>query len=149
MKRIPTIDVPQANSLGVVGNLLALVKSGIEDKQRLSEELPLVLREVDYYMHAARILGFAEFEEGKGGEFRITDRGHAYIEAETPSRKRALLREAVRSAQVFKELLGRSSEADLDEEKIVLFLKETTELNTTTARRRADTILAWLKQTGD
>jgi hypothetical protein len=147
MSAYETIDIPQANSLSVVGNLLALVKSGITEKRELARELPLDPREVDYYMHAARILGLANFEAGKPAEFTISEQGDAYLEALTPSEKRRLLGEAVRSAKIFRGLLQRYEERELDREKIAAFLVETTELNTTTARRRADTILAWLKQT--
>lgn len=153
MTRVESRDVPQANSLSVVGNLLALASAGITEKARLSRELPLALREVDYYMHAARILGFARFE--KIQEFELTDEGRGYLQAETPTEKCTLLARAVRGADVFERLLQEQREDDLDREKVAMFLKAVTAnpdnprsgLNITTARRRADTMIAWLKLT--
>jgi len=146
MRPIETIDVPQANSLTAVGNLLALVQSGVQEKERLSRELRLVPREVDYYMHAARILGFANYE-GRSGTFDLTAAGEKYLSAETPIEKRALLAAAVRESPVFRELEKMFIERELDKDKVVQFLRDRTNLNTVTARRRADTILSWIKQT--
>jgi len=153
MTRIESRNVPQANSLSVVGNLLALASAGIIEKKRLSRELPLALREVDYYMHAARILGFAKFE--KIQEFELTENGREYLSAETPTEKRRLLAQAVRSAKIFELLLKEHDESKLSRDEVATFLKDVTaspedprtKLNITTARRRADTIIAWLKST--
>jgi hypothetical protein len=147
MREIDTLDVPQANSLSIVRNLLALASVGINDKKRLAAELPLALREVDYYIHAARILGFVSFDPGHVGEFVLTDSGREYADAERLSVKNEILKHAVRSAFVFSEILACHSEQELDKGKIFTFLSERTHLNPTTGRRRADTILAWLKQT--
>lgn len=147
MREINTRDVPQANSLGVVRNLLALASVGITDKKRLAAELPLALREVDYYIHAAKILGFVSFDEGRVREFALTELGRAYAAAERLATKNEMLKQAVRGALIFSEILACHSEKDLDKDKVCAFLSERTNLNPTTARRRADTILAWLKRT--
>ena len=39
MSRIDTIDVPQANTLALVGELVALVDGGVTDKATLSQRL--------------------------------------------------------------------------------------------------------------
>src|SRR5690348_8085280 len=98
MKRIETIDVPQANSLHRVCALLALVDQGIEERQALTRQLGLVTRELDYYKHAARILGFAHFEPS---DFYLTESGKDYLRGLTPEEKRMLLASAVREAGVF------------------------------------------------
>src|SRR5229473_2410550 len=141
MKNIDTTDVPQANSLRRVCDLLALVAVGIEEKQALMAQLGLVTRELDYYKHAARILGFAHFEPQA---FYLTDQGRSYLKVVSPEEKREILAGAVRQAQVFRELLSNFQENELKRENVTDFLVERTELNRTTARRRADTLLAWL-----
>ncbi len=146
MKRIETTDVPQANSLHRVCDLLALVDEGIEDKQDLMRQLGLVERELDYYKHAARILGFAHFEPP---EFYLTENGKGYLKGLRSEEKRAVLASAVREASIFKKLLSQLQEKQLDKENVTAFLMERTGLNRTTARRRADTIIAWLKYTRD
>lgn len=144
MKKIETIDVPQANSLHRVCALLALVDEGIEEKQALTRQLGLVTRELDYYKHAARILGFAHFEPN---DFYLTESGKGYLCGLRPEGKMVLLASAVRQAYVFRELLALIPEDALTKESVAEFLVERTGLNRTTARRRADTMIAWLRYT--
>jgi hypothetical protein len=144
MNRIGTKDVPQANSLHRVCDLIALVDQGIDDKQELTRQLSLVKRELDYYMYAAQILGFAHFEPP---DFYLTQSGKLYLMGLRPQEKSATLASAVREANIFKELLSRFQEKELNKENVSTFLMEETGLNRTTARRRADTMLAWLKYT--
>jgi hypothetical protein len=144
MNRIGTKDVPQANSLHRVCNLIALVDQGIEDKQELTRQLGLVKRELDYYMYAAQILSFAHFEPP---DFYLTQSGKTYLMGLRPEEKRAMLASAVREATVFRELLSVAGEEELSKESVTAFLEERAGLNRTTARRRADTIIAWLKYT--
>ncbi len=146
MKKIETTDVPQANSLHRVCDLLALVDEGIEEKQELTRQLGLVSRELDYYKHAARILGFAHFEPS---EFYLTENGKGYLKGVRSEEKRTMLASAVREANIFKELLSQFQEKDLTKDIVAAFLIDRTGLNRTTARRRADTMMAWLKYTRD
>jgi hypothetical protein len=144
MNLIDTIDVPQANSLRRVCDLIALVDEGIEDKKALASQLGLVARELDYYKHAARILGFAHFDPP---EFYLSETGRMYLRGLTPDDKRSVLANAVRGAHVFRELLANFPEVGLEKNTVATFLIERTSLNRTTARRRADTMLAWLRCT--
>jgi hypothetical protein len=146
MKKIETTDVPQANSLHRVCDLLALVDEGIEEKQALMRQLGLVERELDYYKHAARILGYALFDPP---EFYLTENGKGYLKGLRSEEKRIMLASAVREANIFKELLSQLQEEELNKENVTAFLMESTGLNRTTARRRADTMIAWLKYTRD
>jgi hypothetical protein len=142
MKTIESIDVPQANRLNRVCDLVALVDSGLEDKLGLTRELGLVPREIEYYKHAARILGFAEIEEGR---FSITELGHTFLKVRTPEEKRRVLAKAIEDAVVFADLFADCGSSRPKKGQIVSFLLDRTILNKTTAARRADTILAWLK----
>lgn len=149
MIKFNTIDIPQANSLRVLGNLLARVAHGYHEKKELSQMLRLDPREVDYYMHAARILGFADYDPQHSVEFCLTPSGEAYLETILQASRMKILARAVRDSNAIKELLARHSEAALKKETVAVFLREVTTpvLSWTTARRRADSILAWLQQT--
>ena len=147
MREIESINVPQANTLKRVGDLLALVDQGIVEPKRLSKELGLVDREVLYYKDAARILGFLHVEKGRDPSISITPKGKLYLDARTSYESSKLLAAAVREAEVFAELIKQHGEKQLDEDKIVTFLHVRTSLNPTTAKRRADTILRWLEAT--
>jgi hypothetical protein len=142
--KISTKDVPQANSLSLVGDFLALLDSGVRDNLQLSSQMGIVPREVDYYKHAARILDFVRVKEGK---VEITERGHLYLNALRPREKQALLAEAVRNATVFRELSAKHGPGQLTRQTVVDFLKGATGLTGSTVGRRADTIIAWLKTT--
>ncbi len=144
MKEIASRDVPQANDLHTVCDLIALVNVGIEAKETLTAQLVLVSREIDYYKHAARILGFAQFEPP---DFQLTESGRRYLGVLRSEQKRATLASAVREAEVFRELLKELQGREPTKENVSDFLMRRTSLNRTTARRRADTIVAWLKQT--
>lgn len=140
---IHTRDIPQANRLDRVGELIALIAAGIKTERELAERLGIVPRQVKYYKEAARILDLGEREDGRG--FRLSDRGNAYLAATRPNQKFALLAEAVRASTVFKVLLDQSTEAELNKHNITSFLKRVTSLSGSTPARRADTIVAWLK----
>ena len=140
---IPTRDIPQANRLDRVGDLIALVNAGIESDRALAQRLGIVPRQVKYYKEAARILDLAEPEDGRG--FRLTDRGKAYLAATRPDQKFEFLVEAVRDSTVIRVLLSQSTEAELNKHCITSFLKRVTTLSGSTPARRADTLVAWLK----
>src|SRR5258707_1826603 len=103
MNEIASRDVPQANDLHTVCDLIAFVDVGIEARTTLTAQLVLVSREIEYYKHAARILGFAHFEPPI---FRLTETGKQYLSEVRSEQKRAMLARAVREAEVFQKLLA-------------------------------------------
>ncbi|HZQ05371.1 MAG TPA: endonuclease NucS domain-containing protein [Anaerolineae bacterium] len=142
MAKIPTKDIPQANSLETVGDLLALIDEGIDSRAELASHLGIDPRQVLYYQEAARILGLLE---SKNGKLTVTPHGAAYLKAIKPAEQTGIMSEAVRNTEIFKRLLERYTEAELNKPNIVAFLKEETTLTGTTLGRRADCIVAWLK----
>jgi hypothetical protein len=142
MKKIKTIDVPQANTLEFAGELLALTFGGIKGNKELSKAIGIAEREIDYYKHAARILGFATFNNKN---IAITEKGSNYLKALTPDDKKILLSKAVKESLVIGELLNTCSYSELNKSRIEEFLTKTTDLTRTTVGRRADTIIAWLR----
>lgn len=142
MTKIPSIDIPQANSLERVGDLIALIDTKIDSRDELSNQLGIDPREVLYYQVAAHILGLLEIKDGK---LILTPHGKAYVKALKPSDHAGIMSEAVRSTEIFKRLLERFTEPELSKPNIVSFLKEQTPLTGTTLGRRADTVVAWLK----
>jgi hypothetical protein len=149
MNKFKSVDVPQANTLRLVASLTALAAHGYKTKRLLSEELPLVEREVEYYMQAARILGFADYDQKNGISFALTKQAHQFLAKVRPHERKAMLARAVRRAPVIAALLTRHRETGLNVEKVANFLREVTEprLQRNTARRRANTIIRWLEWT--
>ncbi|MDA2912906.1 endonuclease NucS [Acidobacteriia bacterium AH_259_A11_L15] len=139
--KIRTVDIPQANSLSKVGDIVALTDAGMHGNKALSSHLQIDPREVEYYRHAARIVGLLSPEKKPS----VTPIGARYLAAKTPNQKLAVLSEAVRDSPIFKALLEHSTDPELNKGSIINFLKENTTLTGTTVGRRASTLVAWLK----
>jgi hypothetical protein len=139
---IPTIDIPQANTLDLVVDLVALLYQGMDGKEALAAELGIDPREVEYYKHAARILGFIR---GPIDDPLLTDRARELMEAVKPTQRYAVIVHAIEETEVFRRLLGAYRREELSKNAVVDFLKTNTALTGTTVGRRADTILAWLR----
>jgi hypothetical protein len=142
MAVIPSADVPQANSLNVVADLLTLIDLGFDETEELAARLPLASREVSYYKHAARILGFIEVENAK---IKLSEEGRKILHAKTPEERKRLFATAVKNAKVFRELLQTTGSTIPSRSAIIEFLSRRADLSESTAGRRADTILAWLR----
>src|SRR5437667_8737839 len=141
MTKIPSKDIPQANSLDMVSDLVAYINEDIKDRAELAAQLEINPRQVLYYEEAARILGWITEEDST---YVVTPRGQAYLKVITPADRVGLLNEAVRSTEVFKRLLAKYTGPELSRANIIEFLKEETTLTGTTLGRRADTVVAWL-----
>jgi hypothetical protein len=139
---IPTVDIPQANTLDLVVDLVALLDQGMDGKDALARELGIDPREVDYYKHAARILGFIC---GAIDEPALTRRARELMEAVKPAQRHAIIVHAIEETEVFRRLLAACRPEELNKNTAIDFLKMNTALTGTTVGRRADTILAWLK----
>jgi NitT/TauT family transport system ATP-binding protein len=90
--RAPAQMVPHSRPGGVAG-LVELLndRGGEEDLYHVAEELLLEVDDLLPILEAATLLGFATAHEG---DVRITPKGHAYAEADIPTRK-TLFRQAV------------------------------------------------------
>jgi hypothetical protein len=139
---IPTVDVPQANTLDLVIDVVALLHEGMDGKEALASELGIDPREVDYYKHAARILGFTS---GSLDEPELTDRATELLESMKPAQRHAIIAHAIEEAEVVRRLRSAYRPEELSKNTVVDFLKANSALTGTTVGRRADTILAWLK----
>jgi hypothetical protein len=139
LERLKDIDVPQADSLQTVGNLVALISSGIEAKSDLESHLGIVSREIDYYLTAARILGFLDDSK------KICELGRQYCDETSLAKKRMLMRQAIRDTAFGRALLAYISEKAIDGSTVKAFLRESTNLSESTASRRAKTIVKWFR----
>jgi len=143
MTKIPSKDIPQADSLEKVGDLIALMDADITSRDELASELDIDPRQVLYYLEAARILGW--LDKQTDGSWTITPRGEAYLKVIKPADKSGVLNHSVTDTEFFKQLLERFTEPELSRENITEFLRENTTLTGTTLGRRAQSIVAWLK----
>jgi hypothetical protein len=139
---IPTVDVPQANTLDLVVDLVALLHEGMDGTDALARELGIDRREVEYYKHAARILGFIR---GSIDEAQLTERAAELMASVRPAQRHAIIADAIEETEVFRRLLTAYRREEFSRKTVVDFLKANSALTGSTVGRRADTILAWLK----
>src|ERR1700722_11757355 len=145
--KIPSLDVPQADTLDLVVKLLAVLwNDEAQSKDKIARELGIVPRQVDYYEHAARILGLAEIG---GGKVRFTDAGRALMEATRVESRRTLLREAVLNTPIIRSLLRHRRPEELSQGVVSQFLRENSTSSGATIPRRAQTIRTWLRDVSD
>jgi hypothetical protein len=138
-----TLDIPQANSIaGLLTALAALGEETATAAQIAAALGGLDARHGDYYVHALRILGLADYA---GGVALRTTRG-AQLAALPPDDQRAQLAWIVAATSPMREVLDllarQAAGVTLDE--VTALLLGLAPLREATARRRAQAILAWL-----
>ncbi len=135
-------DIPQADSLDRVREVVRAVADGASDGEAVGRATGLSKRHVSYYLQAARVLGFLTLGTGR---FLLTDEGGRLLATTGRSVAEArVLRRAIEKSAVVKSLapwLLDPSEPSLD--KLQKAIRAVSKLAEATARRRARTLLAW------
>jgi restriction endonuclease Mrr len=137
-----TVDVPQADRLENVRQLIAAAKEGIEHPAALRELLGVDERHFAYYRRAATILGFLADRED--GHLELTDAGRALLgtKERSPEERRQFLA-AIISARGLKPLQSFFEGEEISFEEVSHRLAQLTGLAKTTADRRAQTLMRW------
>jgi hypothetical protein len=143
---LETVDIPQADVIWHVARVPEAVARGAATIEAIGAYLGAkVPRQGHYYTQAARVLGLVE-AVSQSGEVVLSPYGKAFVRYDRPSQQRALrhrmlLCEPMRSVIV--ALIGAGGDLDLD--GIASVLQRLAPLSASTARRRAQTISAWLR----
>jgi hypothetical protein len=138
-----TLDIPQANSIARLLSALAALGEDTATAVQIAAALgDLDPRHGDYYLHALRLLGLADYA---GGVALRTTRG-AQLAALPPEEQRAQLARLVAATPPMREVLelvdGQPAGATLDD--VTALLLGLAPLSEATAKRRALCVLAWL-----
>lgn len=142
MRRIKSLDVPQADTLGLVVKLLATIwPSGKLSKAAIASELGIDPRQVEYYKQAARILGFVRSSSQR---LEFTAAGKELMSSTRRPERTALLQNAVRHTPIISQLVRDRRPEELSGYHVQRFLKRNTSLARSTIHRRAQTILSWI-----
>lgn len=137
-----TLDVPQADRLGNVRQLVAAVRDGIEHAATLHELLDVDHRHFLYYRQAALILGVVEFDAR--GVLRVTSFGQRLLATAEGSRdERQVFAEAIAVARALRPFASFFAGEPLDVAQLARRLEVLTGLSHTTAERRAHTLIKW------
>lgn len=137
-----TLDVPQADRLSNVRQLVAAVRDGIEHPGTLLELLAVDRRHFLYYRQAAVILGVVEFNAR--GALQVTSLGQRLLATGEGSREeRQVFAEAIGIARALRPFASFFTGEPLDLATLTRRLEVLTGLSHTTAERRAQTLLKW------
>lgn len=142
MRRIKSVDVPQADTLGLVVKLLATIwPTGKLSTAAIASELGIDKRQVEYYKQAARILGFVRLSPQR---LEFTETGNELMSSTRRSDRNELLRNSVLRTPIINNLVRDRRPEELSDYHVKRFLKRNTSLTGTTIPRRAHTIVSWI-----
>ncbi|MEE2757963.1 MAG: ATP-binding protein [Myxococcota bacterium] len=139
------VDIPQADSLSRIRELVQTVHFGASDTARLQKVMSLHPRHVGYHLHAARVLNWIERADD---QWAVTSLGGELIATAAGSQEeRAIFRKSISASEYLVAiapnlLTDQAPEQDL----LSLRIQEVAGIAPATARRRASTLLRWRTQ---
>jgi hypothetical protein len=135
-------DVPQADRLETVRQLVAAIRDGIESGAAMLDLLVLDRRHYLYYRQAAVILGLLEFSAK--GRVIVTSSAQRLLGTVEGSREeRAVFAEAIQSARALRPFASFFGGEAVEPAELARRLVTMTGLSQTTAERRAHTLVRW------
>lgn len=135
-------DVPQADRLETIRDVVAAIGQGATTKQEVARGCGVSPRHADYRLNAARVLGLARPE---GQQWRVTPRGQALLTTAAGSpEERRVFRDAILQSSQLQELApDLLGEREPTVEGLARRIIDRAALNESTARRRAGALLSW------
>src|SRR5208337_5121273 len=146
----PDVPYPQANDLDKVIDIITNFHSAfLSNKPAIAEFFDFDKRQGDYYANAGYYLGLLK-RIPDSIEFDLTRDGKYIAKSENRSRRNLLLLRQMLKRPSFHEIvqLFESNSRDLTTlsiDTLASIIQQYIELNDTTARRRASTVMSWLK----
>ena len=150
------IPYPQADDLDKVVDIIERIHADLQSKYDISEYFEFDERQGDYYLNAAAYLGFVERRDEF---FELSALGKNFIRSHLRADKTKSIITQLLKRPSFREMLDcllnhpvnpglfpqHFSIQDLPHSKIHRIIQRHTELNDTTAARRAHTAKSWIK----
>lgn len=139
-----TVKIPQADVLWDVARVAEAVARGVDTPDAIASYIGAKgPRQGHYYAQAARILGLLDGEAAPH-QLRLTPYGRAFASYSRDSQRQAL-RRLLRDREPTRSVLAALAQGRaLDLPGIIAVLRQIAPLAESTARRRAQTIAAWL-----
>ncbi|WP_437302339.1 hypothetical protein [Sorangium sp. So ce388] len=137
-------EIPQADNLANVRRVLEALSAGVTAKEQIVEQTGISLRHVGYAIAAARVLGWLDDDDAS-----LTPGGRALLAAPAGSPdERSHLRRAIFACDVVKEVAPDLFEPTPPTAVALArrLFRFTAGIGKGTARRRAQTLLAWRGQ---
>jgi len=144
LARLRFIAVPQADSPERILALVAAHADWPPTTEELAERLQVTVRQVQYYRQAALVLGLMA-ERAAG--WALTDAGRALAEAPVELARRKLAERILAHPLVAmaRRRAGRARHSESQAALVAELLSACTCLSASTAHRRAETLLRWLR----
>jgi hypothetical protein len=139
--------IPQADDLVRIMDLPLAIDEGIDTASKIAVRYDFKERQAEYYLEAAEILGLVKRAEGK---LTLSSDGRQFLKLDNPQRKSMLIKKIVVLpiiTEVIAELISNDAYA-VSEEEIAVIVTNLSGITGSTVRRRAHTIMAWLKWVG-
>jgi len=146
----PEVPYPQANDLDKVIDIVMNFHSrGLSTKPAIAEFFDFEERQGDYYANAGYYLGLLK-RIPRSTEFELTRDGEYIARSENRSRRNLLLLKQMLKRPSFNEIIrlfdsGSRDLTLLSVDVLAPIIQRHVELNDTTARRRASTVMSWLR----
>jgi hypothetical protein len=146
----PDVPYPQANDLDKVIDIVTNFHSaGLSNKPAIAEFFDFDERQGDYYLNAGYYLGLLK-RVPDSHEFELTREGEYIAKSENRSRRNLLLLKQMLKRPSFNEIvrLFENKKWDfyvLSDDVLSPIIQRHVKLNETTARRRASTVMSWLR----
>jgi len=146
----PKIPYPQANDIDKVIDIITNFQSaGLANKTAIAEFFDFDERQGDYYANAGYYLGLLK-RIPHSTEFELTREGDFIAKSENRSRRNLLLLKQMLKRPSLNEIIwlfeGKNRNlSSVSVDIIAPIVQKHVELNDTTARRRASTVMSWLR----
>ncbi|HMQ31646.1 MAG TPA: hypothetical protein PKD53_13030 [Chloroflexaceae bacterium] len=145
---LTSADIPQADQLWDVARVPEAIDRGRHSTETIAEYIGMkVVRQGNYYLQAARILGLVA-EGGPGDEPKLTTLGRGFARSNR-AEQRTYLRRLMFHRDPMRSVIAALRSADgLDRADLAHVLQGLAPLAESTAQRRAHTVAAWLTAVG-
>jgi hypothetical protein len=146
----PDVPYPQANDLDKVIDIVTNFHSaGLTNKPAIAEFFEFDERQGDYYLNAGYYLGLLK-RVPHSTEFELTREGEFIAKSENRSRRNLLLLKQMLKRPSFNDIIrlfeSKNRELSLlSVDVLAPIIQKHVELNDTTSRRRASTVMSWLR----
>lgn len=145
----PDVPYPQANDLDKIIDLVINNKQGLVDKITISDFFDFDERQGDYYANAAIYLGLLSRKPGNS-EFILTKEGQYISTLKNRNKRNYFLLQQMLNRPTFNEVIqsvyNNHNKIDaLNSDSIAQIIQKHINISATTAKRRASTVMNWIR----
>jgi hypothetical protein len=137
-----TRNIPQADNLSRIAQLVELLASKVNSYEKLAKKLSISQRQVLYYTQAASFLGLIKHEDDF---YSNTNEGTKLAQAKSEDKLNFIINLFLKTSFVKSSLVPIASKSEVGAKELTQAIKKTG-YSAETATRRAQTLLSWFRQ---